>query len=803
VKWSGKQTGGGQIKMGVLCVRGWRGTGGRFPCTPSCLPESLFVTLLLMPTAFEIAFTQVKQLVETFRANEPYYQSAEFSEAQARKDFIDKFFAALGWDVNHDTQKNPYEQEVKVERNETSSQRRADYAFFLLPNFRDVRFFVEAKKPHGEFGSSDNYFQTIRYGWGNQTPLAVLTNFDELHILDCRYEPNIADTLSRVIKRFSYSDYADSDKFAEIFWLFSREAVTNDSLLKFANLLPRPKSRTFRTELFKRADQPPDESFLNKLDEYRAALAKAFKAKNPGLDGGQLTEVTQRTLDRLVFMRFLEDKLIEPKRRVESFGVDGKNTWEDFISAALGLDRIYNGVVFKRHDILDAPGFQIENKVFSRICENISDPTSPYNFDSIPIYILGSIYERFLCKIITDDAGVVEKPEVLKAGGIYYTPAYIVRYIVANTVGKLIEGKTPAEVTEMRFADIACGSGSFLLEVFDLLLRHHTKYFNENTSKAKKGDCIKRDNGLHLTLKKKQEILRNNIYGVDIDRQAVEVTQLSLYLKLLEEETLASAHAFQTEFHYTLLPSLADNIICGNSLIGTDILEMGKFSSEEEKRLNPMDYHQHFPQIREHGGFDAIVGNPPWISLSGKFGNEFLPSVALEYLITKYQGNTYMPNMYEYFVAKGLTLTRKDGFFGYIVPDRLGFNAQFIPLRKRILSEAQIESLQYKVPFPAIIADTLVFIFRKGAVNPSHEVEISEYGHATAKKRQTELVAHKEHCFEFKIDTNQGRKAAVMNAARSFQRRKDYDAERRLPGIHFFSPTIYQSYNSNSVSRRP
>ena len=122
-----------------------------------------------MPTAFDEAFRRVKELVADFRANEAYYLSAPYSEAQARKDFIDKFFIALGWDVNHDTQRNPYEQEVKVERNESGTQRRADYAFFLAPNFHNVQFFVEAKKPHGEFGSRDNYFQTLRYGWGSRT----------------------------------------------------------------------------------------------------------------------------------------------------------------------------------------------------------------------------------------------------------------------------------------------------------------------------------------------------------------------------------------------------------------------------------------------------------------------------------------------------------------------------------------------------------------------------------------------------------------------------------------------------------
>src|SRR5436309_15478312 len=119
-------------------------------------------------TTFEQAFDLVKPLVTNFRANEKYYLSSDYQEAAVRKDFIDKFFTALGWDVNHDVQKNPYEQEVKVERSEGVSQRRADYAFYLACNFRDVRFFVEAKKPHGDIATKDNYFQTIRYGWNSQ-----------------------------------------------------------------------------------------------------------------------------------------------------------------------------------------------------------------------------------------------------------------------------------------------------------------------------------------------------------------------------------------------------------------------------------------------------------------------------------------------------------------------------------------------------------------------------------------------------------------------------------------------------------
>jgi adenine-specific DNA-methyltransferase len=695
-----------------------------------------------MSTAFDDAFQAVKQLVANFQASEKYYLSPEFSEAQARKDFIDKFFIALGWDVNHDTQKNPYEQEVKIEKNESGTQRRADYAFFLAPNFHNVQFYVEAKKPHGEFGTSDNYFQALRYGWNGKTPLAVLTNFDEFHILDSRFKPHISDTLSRVVKRFSCADYTDAEKFAEIYWLFSHEAVAGNSLAKFAETLPKPKSRQFRRELFKAGEQSPDEAFLIELDTYREMLARAFKTKNSDLNSEQLTEVTQRTIDRLVFMRFLEDKQIEPVRHVERFGADGGSVWEDFVRVSLNLDRIYNGVVFKRHEILDAPGFQIDEKPFRIICEELSDPTSPYNFATIPIHILGSIYERFLGKIITAGARIVEKPEVRKAGGVYYTPEYIVRYIVANTVGKAIEGKTPAEVAGMRFADIACGSGSFLIEVFDTLLRWHAKFYNENPGKVKKGDCVKRDDGLHLSLKKKQEILRNNIYGVDIDRQAVEVAQLSLYLKLLEDETIGSAAEFQNEFHFTLLPSLADNIVCGNSLIGWDISNDSKLTPEEIKKLNPMDFEQRFPnifrrrrgnesktlkeesetphvvsynpgvgelresapgdvehnlpggmplhgsyakvsyrkksakvappampEIEYEGGFDAIVGNPPYALVGSD-----RPILKEHFTSGRFKLTAYKVNLYLLFVERALQLLKDDdGRLGYIIPKSLAF----------------------------------------------------------------------------------------------------------------------------------
>jgi len=680
-----------------------------------------------MPTTFEEAFAAIKKLVADFRANEANFLSPAYQEQEARNDFINKFFFALGWDLYHDLQKNPFQQEVKLERGVAmgASERRADYAFYVAPHFRrdNVRFFVEAKKPAGEIATPDNCFQTIRYGANAGTPLAVLTSFRQLAVLDSRYKPDIETATKRVVRSYDYTEYAEEAKFREIFHLFSREAVAGGALEAFAESLPtkRGKAVPGGTGALVIGD-----AFLQELDAWRGTLARAFKNRNPGLDGEALTEITQRTLDRLVFLRFLEDKLIETRDSVASLGRRG-SAWQDFVAASRRLNGIYNGIVFRHHDRLDGPDLQVDDGVFADVCQWLSDPHSSYDFDKIPIHILGSIYERFLGKVIvtTDKrARVEEKPEVRKAGGVYYTPEYIVRYIVENTVGKLIKGKTPARIAEMRFADIACGSGSFLLGVFDLLLHYHRDWFNANPDKAKKAGCVLRDDGAwHLSLKQRREILLNNIYGVDIDHQAVEVAQLSLYLKLLEEETTASAHDYQLEFRETLLPPLSKNIVCGNSLIGTDIPTGLPFGTGEERKLNPMDFEQRFPEIMKRDGFDAILGNPPYVIVT----SDCFPQSAIDYL-GGYAVAQYKTDLFHLFIQRSIDKLRDGGLLGYIVPNpwlTLKFTDH---LRKYILDRSRIQELdifKHRVFQEADVHTALVFL-EKGKPKLGHKVKLKE-----------------------------------------------------------------------------
>jgi adenine-specific DNA-methyltransferase len=670
----------------------------------------------------EKAFQTICALVKDFKANEKAYLSQSYQESQVRQDFIDKFFTALGWDVTHTVQKNPYEQEVKIENKVTTqgSQRRADYAFFVTPNYRDVKFFAEAKKPAHNLSNPDYYHQTIRYGWNAGTPIALLTDFEEFHVLDCRYKPDIGDALNRKLKYFHYSEYTNEEKFKEIFYLFGREAVANGSLEKFAANLPKPRGKAIQVGLFKGGYKSVDEDFLELLDEYRNVLAKAFKKENQELDGEELTEAVQRTIDRLVFIRFLEDKGIEEP---EIIGLHEKpSAWKGFIALCKRLEPKYNGLIFKPHRILDGKDFQApDDTAFADICAELSDPSSPYDFDKIPISILGSIYERFLGKVVhsTDKrVKVEEKPEVRKAGGVYYTPEYIVRYIVNETVGKLLMtptqsppirgrssegtegvitqpyegnkeethinvshlkasspsqgslGKTPDEIVKMSFADIACGSGSFLIEVYSQLLEYHERWYNAYPDKAKKEDVFERDGHLQLTLKKKKEILLNNVYGVDIDFQATEVTQLSLYLKLLENVTSYETHQLGM-FKEQILPNLNSNIVCGNSLIGTDINGLGL--EKEQDKLKPMNFEDVFPQIMKRGGFDVVVGNPPYVRIQGlqEDNNQ------IEYIKKKYvSASVGNFDLYTTFLEKALTTLRREGKLGYIVPHKF-FNSNY------------------------------------------------------------------------------------------------------------------------------
>lgn len=265
-------------------------------------------------------------------------------------------------------------------------------------------------------------------------------------------------------------------------------------------------------------------------------------------------------------------------------------------------------------------------------------------------------------------AVVEEKPEVKKAGGIYYTPVYIVDYIVKNTVGKLCEGKTPRQIEKLRILDPACGSGSFLVGAYTHLLDYHRDwYVKDGSQKHTKEVYQGAGNQWYLTTQEKKRILLNNIYGVDIDAQAVEVTKLSLLLKVLEGENQDSLTRQLKMWRERALPDLGNNIKCGNSLIGPDFYQnkqMGLLEDEDRYRINVFDWNTEFPAVMKAGGFDAVIGNPPW-------GADFVNS-ELAYLRRSYaRVVTRMIDSYLYFIDRGVQLAKVNAVIGLIVPSTL------------------------------------------------------------------------------------------------------------------------------------
>lgn len=688
--------------------------------------------------SLETAHEIVKQLIKDFESNKHHYLSPSYSEAEVRQDFIDKFFTALGWDVTHQYQRNPQQQEVKVEKTQqqrdSANKKRADYAFYLAPDFRTVKFFVEAKKPSRTLHKNQaDYFQAAKYGWNANTGISVLTDFEELVIIDCRFTPDIDTVLSCEREYYSYQQFTDKEVFENVYWLLSREAVEAGNIATYVENMPTPKGKTRQLSMLGGGYQEIDDSFLNYIDNIRLQMSQAFYINNPTLTSYELTEATQRTIDRLVFMRFLEDKVIEPENMLNAIA-NASNSWAKFIAESKRLDVKYNGVVFKPH-FIDKPEFLGASEAqFKDITTDFDHTNSPYDFNYIPIHILGNIYERFLGKVIeiqNNQAVIETKPEVRKAGGVYYTPKYIVDYIVKNTVGAKIDGKALSTIADIKIADISCGSGSFLIGAYDYLLKYYQNYYNEYHSVREKSDCVyDEENGIWvLSIAQKQQILLNHIYGVDIDPQAIEVTQLSLFLKLLEDETLVTANQMQVLFHEKILPDLTQNIRCGNSLIDYSITINNELSNDELRKIKPFDYAINFPKVvdREKSGFDVLIGNPPYVK--EYTDREVFEKVKQGNLAKYYQGKM---DLWYFFVAYGLDLLNNKGKLGYIVPNNWITNAGASILRNKVLEDSKIEQL---IDFAGFMVfedasiQTMIMILEKETKPKSYEFYHQSFKH--------------------------------------------------------------------------
>ena len=655
----------------------------------------------------------VAGLVARFRANRAQYLAADYNEANVRVEFIDPLLESLGWDVQNKSGAAEQYKPVKVE-DSLRVAGKASAPDYSLRIGGARKILVEAKKPGVNLKSNaDAARQLRRYAWSAQAPVGILTDFEEFAVYDCRERPRATHSAAHArIRYFTCEEYG-----AQWEWLaghFSPDAIMRGNLDRLAADLGA-----------RRGAESVGDAFLEQMEKFRDILAHEVALRNPDLSERELNHAARRTLDRIVFLRVCEDRGVENYGRLRD-AVRREGAYGELMKLFHAADRRYNSGLFYltpekgrgKPDEL-SPKLNIGGRPLRDIVDALYLPESPYDFSVIGADILGQAYERFLGKEIRLTAGhharVEEKPEVRKQGGVFYTPGWVVRHIVNRALGDALRGEAPAR--NLRVLDPACGSGSFLLGAYEFLLDRRLEKHCENPRRnLDDGRIVKNDRGEYrLSLAERREILTSNLWGVDKDEQAVEVAKLSLMMKCLEGENSGSIGAARHA-----LPDLNRNIRCGNSIVGPDIYGDSPLPDDREiLRVNPFDWERAFPQIiRDEGGFDAVVGNPPYVR------QEILGRDFKEYAEKRYAVYHGTADLFSYFIERGLSLLKPGGRFSYIVANKWMRAKYGEPLRKFLRGRELLEVVDFGVlqVFPGATTYTCILTAGGGTAGESFEV---------------------------------------------------------------------------------
>src|SRR3989344_553870 len=522
---------------------------------------------------------KLKELVEQFSQaskNKEYINSQ--NEANTNLQYIEPLFMdILGW------------QRINIVKEQRILKGRADY---ILKIGNEEVAVIETKKPAVSLTEEEGR-QAVSYAYHRKIKFAILTNFKEIKVYHAL--SNIKNIDRNLLKfddnsyfRIGFNNFlSDFDKL----FLLSKESFENKEINKLLSKKDEKLSKSI------------DEHILNDLLKVRDWLSKELKSKKNYFSQEKIDEVVQVFINRLIFIRSVEDRGLEPMNYLKSLEADVRQQnvklqlFPYLLEEFKKFNDKYDSKLFEP-GILEKEGAfsdEVLRKVILALYFGVEGNQERYLFDQIPGDLLGSIYEQYLGTVLqgTEKRVKLESESgKRKKMGIYYTPSYIVDYIVKNTVGEYIKDKTIDEILDVKIVDPACGSGSFLIRAFQ-------EVCNAIEEKLKAGEVNKIGqftfyNNNRLNLSQKATILQNCIHGVDLDEKAVELAQLNLLLKILEDES--------KETHKHLLPNLRENIKCGNSLIDDPKVAGDK----------AFNWHAQFPDVFRNGGFDVVVGNPPY-----------------------------------------------------------------------------------------------------------------------------------------------------------------------------------------------
>lgn len=685
----------------------------------------------------------IQKLVEKYKSDRSTYLTSTYNETQLRNDFIDPFLKILDWDVDNDKRKTHFLRDVIQEeyiniKNE-SHKKNPDYTL-RINGARKI--FLEVKKPSVNIlESAKAAFQTRRYGWSANLDISILTNFEHLIIYDCRYKPETSDNEHTArYKVFSYEDYDLA--MDEIKRLISYDAANSGTLDELFSIDTR-EGETF------------DEYFLEQIENWRERLAETAIKSNAELNEEDVNYIIQRLLNRIIFLRICEDRTIEKYGTIKLI-----KDYDELKELFQKSDKKFNSGLFDFIDDALSLEIEIESEVLIDIFNELYFPESPYDFSVVDASILSQIYERFLGGTITIEAdrtfSIIEAPEVSASAGVVPTPKIIVEQIIKDTLSPLVEGKTFNEISELRIADICCGSGTFLISAFDFLLEKKMEEVVKNG--IKDPDLVYEANGkgLTFTLKGKREILEKNLFGVDINPYAVEVTEFSLLLKLLEGEDEVTVNNFIHQHSSKILPNLKSNIKSGNSLVNSKFFDFLPDTLENDRLLfnvKPFDWDKEFTNIFERGGFDAIVGNPPYVRIQNmqKYIPEetrFYKSVESNYTVAK----KATIDKYFIFIQRALELLNPLGLLGYIVPHKFFLTTGGKELRKFITNSYQISKIIHfgvTQVFPEKDTYTAILILQ---TNKMPEFEVKKVTNISAESLSSDIDIRKYQSDKYKSD---------------------------------------------------
>ncbi len=589
----------------------------------------------------------VQALVDKYQALERAGKASAYVEARTVNEFILPLFQALGWDVHNALGNDDVVPEARVSRG------RVDWAFRV----RNVpRFFLEAKKLGADLTNPEFARQAISYSYNKSVTWAVLTNFRSLRIYNAEwYGPNPNYSL---FVELSHQDYVR--QLDRLMWL-SRPAIEFGTLDEEAANVGKKLRKT-----------PVGERLFGDLLTFRSMLRDYLRAYNDQESASSIEHAVQRLLDRLIFIRAVEDRGIEENhlrsmiRDLEARNRKG-SLWAELLRVFREFDGAYDSQLFsfQKLDELDTEAEPL--RVTIEGLYGARDGSVEYDFSAIDADVLGGVYEQYLgqlaksppvpkSKLSVKEAAAraarADTKPFRKAHGVYYTPRWVVRYIVARTIGQLLEARSPAEIRDLRVLDPACGSGSFLIEAFRVLDAYWARQDPDDS-----------DEGIR---QRRTRILRENLFGVDLDPRAVEIAQLNLLLVAVDRRDL--------------LPDLSKNIVVGNSLLARD-------AATKHASAGP-DVSVDWAAFGSDGMFDAVIGNPPYIRA------EAMDRAERDYFM---RGAGFHPvgrfDIYALFMELGLYRLRDGGRFGYIVPAALGTQNYGEWLRKQLLDEFRLEAL--------------------------------------------------------------------------------------------------------------